>query len=265
MGVDEPINMTRTAIAQVSTVVPVLERQQPHPSRRQKSRRSERISTTTAVQPASFKPAPLTLAIDQVTVGRRVAGKNPLREQVDDSLPEPEEATWRTLTLQMHKADGQRLDIVLLRPVDWTETHRAQAGITTITSITNRGPPEPVYNLEVHREHVYQVATSGVLVHNTYPGKFPDNPDDLLPDLPRDAKGRIYPSDRIRIRPEQHALEPGETYAPRHHGQHYHVEVRIDPSKSFNNKKNVIKLKPSGYKPGDGAGFLPGEVFPDSY
>ncbi len=207
-----------------------------------------------------MKPAPLTLAIEKVTVGRRVAGKNPLREQVDDSLPEPEEATWRKLTLVMPKADGQRLDIVLLRPVDWIETHQAQAGatveldlpelgaagpaevlavdpcppiaegtgqvvtgtfahrsshqllnitvtgedkpigvtdnhpfwsedrqefveagelkvgetlrtlngITTITSITNRGPPEPVYNLEVHREHVYRVATSGVLVHNNY-------------------------------------------------------------------------------------------------
>jgi len=40
-------------------------------------------------------------------------------------------------------------------------------GTTKVTSITPRGPPEPVYNLEVHGEHVYHVAASGVLVHNT--------------------------------------------------------------------------------------------------
>ena len=93
-------------------------------------------------------------------------------------------------------------------------------------------------------------------------GKFPNNPDDLLPELPRDGKGRIYPSDKIRIRPEQHPLEPGETFNPRHHGQHYHVEHRLDPLKSWNNKNNVIKMRPDGYTPGSGTGFLPGENFP---
>ena len=32
-----------------------------------------------------------------------------------------------------------------------------------------RPGPEPVYNLEVHDEHVYYVGSSGVLVHNSYP------------------------------------------------------------------------------------------------
>ncbi|WP_417388076.1 Hint domain-containing protein [Gimesia sp.] len=39
-------------------------------------------------------------------------------------------------------------------------------GITRVTSITARGPPEPVYNLEVQVKHTYFVADSGVLVHN---------------------------------------------------------------------------------------------------
>ena len=39
-------------------------------------------------------------------------------------------------------------------------------GIARITSITARGPPEPVYNLEVQVKHTYFVADSGVLVHN---------------------------------------------------------------------------------------------------
>jgi len=91
---------------------------------------------------------------------------------------------------------------------------------------------------------------------------FPSNPNDLLLDLPRDAKGFIHPSDYVRIRPEQHPLNPGEVFAPRHHGQHYHVEIRLDPTKSWNNKNNVIKIQPPGYIPGHGTGFLPGELFP---
>jgi len=60
--------------------------------------------------------------------------------------------------------------------------------------------------------------------------KFPENPKDLLKELPRDAKGHIYPSNNLRIRPEKHSLNLGEIYSPRHHGQHYHIETRFDPS-----------------------------------
>ncbi len=70
------------------------------------------------------------------------------------------------------------------------------------------------------------------------------------------------PSDKVRIRPEQHPLKPGETYAPRHHGQHYHVETRKNVNKSWNNKKNVTKVKPDNYVQGEGTGFLPGENYP---
>ena len=35
-----------------------------------------------------------------------------------------------------------------------------------ITSITPRGPPEPVFNLEVDTQHVYNVGHFGLLVHN---------------------------------------------------------------------------------------------------
>jgi RHS repeat-associated protein len=90
---------------------------------------------------------------------------------------------------------------------------------------------------------------------------FPDNPDHLLPDLPRDHKGRIHPNEVTRIRPEAHAMKPGETFHDRHHAQHYHVEIKIDPTRGWQ-KNNVIKVEPPGYKPGDGTGFLPGELFP---
>lgn len=73
----------------------------------------------------------------------------------------------------------------------------------------------------------------------------------------------IYTSDKVRIRAEQHPLLDGEVYNPRHHGVHYHVEYRIDTSKSWNNKGNVGKYHPQGYTKGDGTGFIPGEYFPE--
>ena len=99
---------------------------------------------------------------------------------------------------------------------------------------------------------------------------FPENPDDLLPEIPRKkvtkANGTtsqtIQTSDNIRIRAEQHPLLPGETYNPRHHGVHYHVEYKVDSTKSWNNKNNVKKWYPEGYTPGAGSGFIPGETFP---
>ena len=49
------------------------------------------------------------------------------------------------------------------------ETLRLVTGNTVrITGITRRGPPEPVYNLEVSNQHVYYVSSAGVLVHNSY-------------------------------------------------------------------------------------------------
>ncbi len=37
-------------------------------------------------------------------------------------------------------------------------------GTTKVTSIVPRAGPEPVYNLEIHREHVYRVGELGTLV-----------------------------------------------------------------------------------------------------
>jgi RHS repeat-associated protein len=95
---------------------------------------------------------------------------------------------------------------------------------------------------------------------------FPTDPAKLMPDAKHVVKPNgnrtIYPSDSLRIRAESHPLEPGETFSPRHHGQHYHVEVRKDPKVSWNNKSNVDKVKPEGYKPGEGTGFVPGEQLP---
>ncbi|MCY7008659.1 hypothetical protein OCK72_08405 [Fusobacterium simiae] len=100
---------------------------------------------------------------------------------------------------------------------------------------------------------------------------FPSNPDDFLPEISRNkiiksngtVSQTIQTSDGIRIRAEQHPLLSGEVYNPRHHGVHYHIEYKVDLTKSWNNKKNILKLYPDGYINGSGSGFLPGEAFPE--
>ncbi|MGG0824521.1 pre-toxin TG domain-containing protein [Paenibacillus turicensis] len=99
-------------------------------------------------------------------------------------------------------------------------------------------------------------------------GKFPSDPDELIPELPREIKGDktyIYPNEDTRIRIEQHKLEPEEIYNARHHGLHYHIEIKTNSSKSWkwHNRKNLQEyIKPSGYTPNSGTGFIPGEYFP---
>ena len=101
---------------------------------------------------------------------------------------------------------------------------------------------------------------------------FPENPDDLLPEITRNKVTKsngttsqtIYTSDSLRIRAEQHPIFEGEKFNARHHGVHYHVEYRSDILKSWNNRGNVAKYYPEGYSKGGGTGFLPGESFPQN-
>lgn len=69
----------------------------------------------------------------------------------------------------------------------------------------------------------------------------------------------------MRIRIEQHPLEPGKVFNPRHHGLHYHIEIKTDASKNWqwHNRKNKQEyLKPDNYDDGSGTGCIPGEYFP---
>lgn len=93
------------------------------------------------------------------------------------------------------------------------------------------------------------------------PWIFPENPNALLKELPRNSKGHIFPCENLRIRPEKHAFDPGDIFNPRHHNQHYHVDI-LKKGGSWNNPNHVRKIKPNGYSSGDGTGFLPGEFFP---
>ena len=63
-----------------------------------------------------------------------------------------------------------RQDFIPARNLVLGETLRTESGtLRQITRITpRRGPPVPVFNLEVDAEHVYYVSVDGVLVHNAY-------------------------------------------------------------------------------------------------
>jgi hypothetical protein len=50
------------------------------------------------------------------------------------------------------------------------ETLQGQNGLAVILSVTLSRVTQPVYNIEVHGEHVYQVGNVGLLVHNTCAG-----------------------------------------------------------------------------------------------
>jgi len=64
-----------------------------------------------------------------------------------------------------------RQDFIPARELVPGETLRTESGtFRQITRITpRRGPPVPVFNLEVDAEHVYYVSVDGVLVHNACP------------------------------------------------------------------------------------------------
>jgi hypothetical protein len=64
-----------------------------------------------------------------------------------------------------------RQDFIPARNLVLGETLRTESGtLRQITRITpRRGPPVPVFNLEVDAEHVYYVSAEGVLVHNACP------------------------------------------------------------------------------------------------
>lgn len=105
--------------------------------------------------------------------------------------PEITPGPGRVVTATFHHHAAQTIDIAiegLGGPIGstpnhpfWSETEQAFVradklspgdevrtlhGTARVASVTPRGPPEPVYNLEVQFEHVYRVANAGVLVHN---------------------------------------------------------------------------------------------------
>jgi hypothetical protein len=63
------------------------------------------------------------------------------------------------------------------------ETLQGLDGLAVVLSVTLSRVSQPVYNIEVHGEHVYQVGELGVLVHNSCP---------THPDLPLRLAGKTH-------------------------------------------------------------------------
>jgi hypothetical protein len=63
-----------------------------------------------------------------------------------------------------------------------------------------------------------------------------------------------------RVRYEEHPLQPGEDFNPRHHGPHWHVDFR-PPGAGWGNPA-AGQIERPGYVPGSGHGFVPGEPLP---
>ncbi len=88
---------------------------------------------------ASHNEAPTQKPISEIRVGDRVPGRNPLLDEGDPKVVDPEPDTWRKLTLKMSKPDGHEIDIELLRPLEWIEREEAHAGSTIYLNLHELG------------------------------------------------------------------------------------------------------------------------------
>jgi hypothetical protein len=91
-----------------------------------------------ASAPRGTSIAAATKPIEEIRLGDRVAGRNPLAQQVDDA-PEPDPATWRVVRLELTKDDGSKLWADLLRPQAWLELEGVAVGGTLALDLPEMG------------------------------------------------------------------------------------------------------------------------------
>ena len=129
---------------------------------------------------ASYLKPALQVPIEQVPLGARVPTKNPKPWEYDDSLPDPVQADWAKISITMRRTDGGIIEGTPIHPIwsvdrnDWVplgeltegESLQAADGLATVLSILVTNDSKPVYNIEVHGEHVYQAGELELLVHN---------------------------------------------------------------------------------------------------
>jgi hypothetical protein len=75
----------------------------------------------------SWHPRAHTVAIEQVSLGDRIATKNPKRWEVEPSIGEPDE-TWLKVCMTVVKSSGSIVDVELLRPHDWLGEFALEVG-----------------------------------------------------------------------------------------------------------------------------------------
>ncbi len=92
-----------------------------------------------AHRPGAAEATPRTLDIQSIALGQRVVGSNPERDASALEEAEPEPSSWRAVRLRMTKATGKRLDIALLRPLEWLRSREARVGRTVELNLRELG------------------------------------------------------------------------------------------------------------------------------
>ncbi|MEQ8819221.1 MAG: polymorphic toxin-type HINT domain-containing protein [Sumerlaeia bacterium] len=130
-----------------------------------------------------------------------------------------------------------------------------------------------VYNLEVHRAHVYRVGEQGILVHNKGPKKsvFPENPTELFPENYPGMTKTVKPDGKIVYDVEAGGKNYKVEYHPDHggtehfDGDHYHVKKQAEQPKPGKTVPDYFRLKNhdpnTPAQPGGGT-FAPGDNLP---
>ncbi|MBI3862419.1 MAG: hypothetical protein HY290_11040 [Planctomycetia bacterium] len=85
--------------------------------------------------------------IEQIQLGERVAGRNLLRDQVDEVEPNP--STWRHVKLHMVKENGLSLWVELLRPQHWFNALDVHVGGTVDLDLPEMGAQGPAEVLPI--------------------------------------------------------------------------------------------------------------------
>lgn len=154
-----------------------------------------------------------TLDIKDVQLGERLLGKNPIEEEVDDFVPEINPREWRLLYLTMEKANGKRLDMQFLRPVEWMKANDAQLGATINLDLPEFGAQGAATVVSIESCPQVKVGAGNVVT-----GKFIHQSDGNLIDLKIEgqqesttvtANHRYWSADRDKFVEAGH-LNPGE-------------------------------------------------------
>ena len=91
-------------------------------------------SKSTSSKPASES---IPIAIEDVQLGWRVVGENPLGQETFDE--EPNEKTWRKVVLNLRSEDGSLVEISYLRSNAWFEKWKAEVGRTIDLALSEPG------------------------------------------------------------------------------------------------------------------------------
>jgi len=96
---------------------------------------AETISVPSHTRPVSLganrnQRRSVTTPIQDLRVGMRVVGRNPLEDDAQRNVPQPAPETWRLVRARIEMGPGKFCDVELLRPLEWIEDCEAAPGST---------------------------------------------------------------------------------------------------------------------------------------